>query len=423
MEPNKAKKAKGKARGPDVKADGETKEAASAVPVDKPNKEFKFWKTQPVAQFEQPLEGDNEPFEPNKPVSEIRQEPLELVSAFEWNDINIEEPGDLDELYNLLYENYVEDDDNMFRFDYSKAFLQWALKPPGWRREWHAGVRVKSNKKLVAFISAIPALIAVRGKEVQMVEINFLCVHKKLRDKRLAPLLIKEITRRVHLTGVFQAVYTAGTVLPRPVAKCRYWHRSLNPKKLVNVGFSHLSKRMTLARAMKLYKLPTAPLTPGLRPMEEKDVKQVTPMIKTYLGRFGLAPIFTEEEVAHWFLPREDVIATYVVENKETGKVTDLISFYSLPSTIIGHSTYKTLRAAYSYYNVSSQTLFKDLIQDALILANSQGYDVYNCLDLMDNESILQDLKFGPGDGNLHYYLFNWKCQTLAPKDVALVLM
>jgi len=50
-QPNKAKKAKGKARGPDVKADGETKEAASAVPVDKPNKEFKFWKTQPVAQF------------------------------------------------------------------------------------------------------------------------------------------------------------------------------------------------------------------------------------------------------------------------------------------------------------------------------------------------------------------------------------
>ena len=25
------------------------------------------------------------------------------------------------EIYTLLYENYVEDDDNMFRFDYSKA--------------------------------------------------------------------------------------------------------------------------------------------------------------------------------------------------------------------------------------------------------------------------------------------------------------
>ena len=37
-----------------------------------------------------------------------------------------------------------------------------------------------------------------------MVEINFLCVHKKLRTKRLAPVLIKEITRRVNLEGVWQ---------------------------------------------------------------------------------------------------------------------------------------------------------------------------------------------------------------------------
>lgn len=58
-----------------------------------------------------------------------------------------------------------------------------------------------------------------------MVEINFLCVHKKLRTKRLAPVLIKEITRRVNLRGIWQAAYTAGVVIPRPVASCRYWHR------------------------------------------------------------------------------------------------------------------------------------------------------------------------------------------------------
>jgi len=55
----------------------------------------------------------------------------------------------------------------------------------------------------------------------KMVEINFLCVHKKLRSKRVAPVLIREITRRVNLTGIFQAVYTAGVVLPKPVGTCR----------------------------------------------------------------------------------------------------------------------------------------------------------------------------------------------------------
>jgi hypothetical protein len=43
---------------------------------------------------------------------------------------------------------------------------------------------------------------------------------------RLAPVLIREITRRVNCKGTFQAVYTAGVVLPKPVATCRYWHRS-----------------------------------------------------------------------------------------------------------------------------------------------------------------------------------------------------
>ena len=67
------------------------------------------------------------------------------------------------EIYTLLYENYVEDDDNMFRFDYSKEFLQvspffciepeidcfglqWALMPPGYHPEWHVGMRMKSKK-------------------------------------------------------------------------------------------------------------------------------------------------------------------------------------------------------------------------------------------------------------------------------------
>lgn len=55
----------------------------------------------------------------------------------------------------------------------------------------------------------------------RLAEINFLCVHKQLRSKRLAPVLIKEVTRRVNLRNVWQASYTAGVVLPKPVAICR----------------------------------------------------------------------------------------------------------------------------------------------------------------------------------------------------------
>jgi glycylpeptide N-tetradecanoyltransferase len=43
--------------------------------------------------------------------------------------------------YDLLTKNYVEDDDNTYRFDYSRGFLRWALTPPGYRPEWLVGIR------------------------------------------------------------------------------------------------------------------------------------------------------------------------------------------------------------------------------------------------------------------------------------------
>ena len=116
----------------------------------------------------------------------------------------------------------------------------------------------------VGFITGVPASVHINQQPLAAAEINFLCVHKKLRAKRLTPLLIKEVTRRVNLTGVWQAVYTAGVVIPRPVATCRYYHRSINPKKLVEVGFSSLNPRTTMVRMIKLNKLPEQPQTPGV---------------------------------------------------------------------------------------------------------------------------------------------------------------
>ena len=165
---------------------------------------------------------------------------------------------------------------------------------------------------------------------MKCVEINYLCVHKRLRTKRLAPVLIKEITRRVNLAGIFQAVYTAGVVLPKPVASCRYFHRSLDPKKLIEIGFSRLAPRMTMARTIKLYKLPETPQIAGFRAMQPGDVKECTTLLTTYLEKFKLHPHLDESEVAHWILPREGVVDAFVVEDPETGAITDLCSFYHL---------------------------------------------------------------------------------------------
>ena len=47
------------------------------------------------------------------------------------------------------------------------------------------------------------------------------------------------------------------------------------------------------------------------------------------------------------------------------------------------------------------------------------GADVFNALDVMQNKSVLESLKFGIGDGNLHYYLYNYKCPEIEPEKAS----
>mmetsp|Transcript_155564 Transcript_155564/g.282953 ORF Transcript_155564/g.282953 Transcript_155564/m.282953 type:complete len:497 (+) Transcript_155564:189-1679(+) len=384
-----------------------------------------FWDTQPVPSMgsENFQDSDSGPIDEHKTPESVRPEPYPLPDAFEWCTCNVDDDKEAQEIYQLLSENYVEDDDSMFRFDYSVPFLRWALKPPGYLDFWHLGVRVKSSLKLVGFITGIPASIQVYDKTIKMVEINFLCVHKRLRSKRLAPVLIKEITRRVNSKNIWQAVYTAGVVLPRPVSECRYYHRSLNPKKLIEVGFSHLGPRMTMARTIKLYKVPDQPQLPGMRVMQPRDVSRVFELVTGYLKKFALHPEFEKDELAHWMLPRDGVVYSYVREDLVTGDVTDVCSFYSLPSTILGHDKYNLLKAAYSYWNVATTVPIHELMYDALILAKQQDFDVFNALNVMENDYFLKELKFGIGDGFLQYYLYNWKCPKIEPSGIGLVLL
>jgi glycylpeptide N-tetradecanoyltransferase len=392
--------------------------------VEKLDASHKFWDEQPVSKLGEKVElGVNEPIDEPKTVDDVPAEPYSLGDTFEWYDIDIGDEQESAAIYKLLAQNYVEDDDNYFRFDYSIDFLRWALTPPHFRKDWHCAVRVKKSKAFVGFISAVPATMRVYGKEVQMVEINFLCVHKKLRDKRLAPMMIKEITRRVNRRNLWQAIYTAGVVLPNPVASCSYYHRSLNPKKLVDVRFSQLRRNQKMSMLQRLFRLPAETQTPGMRPMEPRDVPAAAALLKDYLRSFHIAISFTEEEFAHWLLPRDNVIYTYVVENPKSGQVTDMVSFYSLPSTIIGNAKHRTLFAAYSFYNVSTKTPYKALLQDALILAKSLRFDVFNALDILDNEPHFEDLRFKPGDGHLQFYIYNWKCPATIPGRIGIVML
>lgn len=382
-----------------------------------------FWGNQPVVQFGQDrsdiVEG---PLDPG--LSGVREGPYPLPDAFEWCSCDLDDETVCREVYELLTNNYVEDNDAMFRFDYSPAFLRWALHVPGYTMDWHLGVRVKASEgrgKMVGFISAVPQKVRVKETVVSMVEINFLCVHKKLRSKRLAPVLIREITRRAKVRGIFQAVYTAGIVLPGYISICRYYHRQINCQKLMDVGFCRLPPKTTLAKVIKSHRLPEKQLL-GMRQLQKEDVPQLTALLAKKLSCYKLAPVFSESDVGHMLFPVENILECYVKETD--GKITDMFSYYNLPSTVLHNTSHSSLKAAYSYYNIANTVSMYDLFREALVVARDQGYDVFNALDLMENEEVFGDLKFGIGDGHLQYYLYNWRVrEVFHPGEIGLVLL
>lgn len=280
----------------------------------------------------------------------------------------------------------------------------------------------------------------VRSQSRHATEINFLCVHKKLRSKRLAPVLIREVTRRCHIRGVFQAIYTGGSFLPTPIARCQYYHRALDVKKLVELKFTRVPPGSTLGALMARNAVPKATELVGLRELEERDLDACATLVRRFLARYDLAPVFDLAEFRHTVWsgrgvddragPRagrraDQVVWSYVVEDPSTGAITDFVSWYTLPSTVVKSETPAVVDAAYLFYYASTagaalsdapvpwnvettderrrlQRRLTEVMRDTLVLARLAGFDVFNALTLADNALFLEDLKFGPGDGFLH---------------------
>lgn len=143
-----------------------------------------------------------------------------------------------------------------------------------------------------------------------------------------------------------------------------------------------------------------------------------------YLSKFDVRAHFTKKEVEHWFTHRESIIECFVVLDEDK-QISDLFSFYNLPSSVSGNKKYDSLKAAYAYYLVPGKLPIRDLVYACMVLAAQKGYDVFNMLDIMDNAQVFKDLLFCKGDGFLQYYFYNWvpSKKVLHPGEIGIVLM
>uniref|UniRef100_A0A0G4GLL3 Glycylpeptide N-tetradecanoyltransferase n=1 Tax=Chromera velia CCMP2878 TaxID=1169474 RepID=A0A0G4GLL3_9ALVE len=429
-----------------------------------------FWDEQPVLKLTDAANtGEYAPLEFVTP----RPEPYPLPQGFVWDCLDLKDDKQLEELHSFLAEHYIEDREvqSTLRFTYSKDILRIALLSPGFLSDWHIGVRTEGKRKLVAFISGTPQLLLMGEEKVKECTVNFLCVMRKLRAKRLAPVLIKELTRRVAATeGYQQAIYTNTDLLPGAIGTCVYWHRPLNFRKLLECQFVGVPAKVTISAAIRLFRVPDpVQRSPPFQRMEVKDAAAVAELLNGYLKKFRVRPHFTEETVAHWVTacgPKDtapsaaaaaapaangassseekekaenggeekeegaeeakevDTATMYCFVRKDKkGAALDFFSLYGLDFRVVGQGEQKHshLRVAYLYYYAAGTLSATDLVGDAIANAKQLGYDVVNSLDALETGTVVKELKFEPGKP-LHYYMYNYRCPRSQPHEIGMLL-
>lgn len=391
---------------------------------------YKFWNTQPVTKFKDivsidgPITNPSQLNKENTQDIQDTQEPFKLPEEFQWVNLNMSTETDRTNVANFLDKYYVEDANHMFKLHYTSEFIDWMYNDSN---HIGLGITVKKNNLLVAFVCGKVVKMQVNKNKLDMVEVNFLCIHPKLRNKRLVPVLIKELTRQFNLKGYFYGSYTAGNYLPTPIFSTTYHHRPINIKKLMETGFTTLDKDTNMKNVKRALKLPESFIIKNFVKMESSHLDECFNLYNKYMEKYNHHHIFTKEEFSNIFLGNK-IVTCYVVLDDDNN-VLDFISYYVMYSRVLNtpNTTDNTKhefikKAVLFYYTCLNETCYR-LIKDILIVARNNNIDVVDAMDLMENQYILKELGFEQGNGTLHYYLYNWKIKQLKNSQVATISM
>ena len=301
----------------------------------------------------------------------VRQEPYPLAQGFEWSILS---SSNFDEIIQLCTDCYPG-------YPLTRKYLKWLISSPLYKKGCLLGIRSSTSKKLVWFIASTPYHIKIGGKLLSMV--NLYCpVDAKFQKHHLYNAAIKETMRMFGCEGIFQAtLLTERHVIPKSV----------------------ITHDMYLYD-LRSYSLPyTSPRTVGLRRMKTSDVPKAFILTNQYTSQFEIGQVFqSEEEFSHWFLsPLRDDLITYVVEEPNSGNITDMFSFVAFESS----------KAANVAALVITKSSPKQLITDLLVCMKQQNVTYVSLLQYGLKEHLFTDfIKTSELTGQqVHWLFYNYR--------------
>jgi hypothetical protein len=293
----------------------------------------------------------------------------------------------LEEIYGLLNNHYIEDEQHIIRLTHSKDFIYWYLKyiPAG----FIVGLTFKN--KLVGLVTATFIDMVVYEKEIKVPYINFLCIQSKIRKLGLAPFLMDEIKERLCKINMTYAIFTGTKLITKSFCATKDFVVPINYPKLKEIGF--LMEDLTL-----IPKLDSNPL----HLMVASDIDSVVPKLNKFMEKFSVKPFFTNESAHHFLLPKKNILYSFVNRNNK-GDVTDFISVYKNYLYCLEKNTVVYVAQLAFYYHETMN--LTQLVANLIDKLSAYKIDQLIFKDVADNMSI-NITKFSTY-GQLYHFFFN----------------
>lgn len=386
----------------------------------------KFWSTQPV----------NKGIYPdfiNGKIKELDKNMIDnyLPENLEWVSLDVNNDHVLNAIHQFLSDHYVTDINNMYRLDYSKEFLKFGLKYPNYNKNLNLGLLyiTPGYTTIVGFISGTEIILNInKDKNLKSVDINFLCIHTQLRNKNLAPLLIKEITKRSISLNNEIALYTAAKKITKPFSLSYHNNIYLNPTKLKECLFISEEMNPTITSLVNAKSF----VNYTVRPINNNDIDALFLLLNIFLSKYKVYQTFSREEIIHMFI-NNNVIHTRLMIENTTKQIIGMYSIYNIPSRLLFNNKHSHINFCnlYYYYYDKNYISINHIIKEAVILSKNYDYDVLTFLNNMDNKYINPSFihyTTQPKESEtsshdcLYYYLYNYISSDVKPEELGILL-
>ena len=392
----------------------------------------KFWSNEPVIkEWNKDDADDMEPLVEFK-MDETKQNSYTLPNNMEWYSIDPLKDKDWNDLTEFIKENYSAESKEWIMF-HSKEFLKRALMLPvkTFNNEYLITIKYKNN--IIGFIAGTCSNVKlttstdknentfVETKEVEkeIIQVDFLCVHKKWRSKRMAPVLIWELTRRAIKKGVFQAVYTSMNELSLPISKSNFYLKYLDVKKLVQSEFLKLNNDKEIEELKLKFSTKNVPVL-NWKKCEESDILSLKIGFEKNYKDMKIQQIWNDDLLKYWFTNQDKTIHSFVLKN-EKNEITDFISFFSTNYRKVNGNN--LVPVAYIFHHFGETLNIENRLNQISYLAKKTGHNLlvsWAIAGASRNDYLSN--RFMETPQSLNFFMYNWKMKPFPSSQVAMIL-